>query len=67
MSNKETEASFNRDLSAQLQRHQAVTDLKIENLTAEVAKHNGFAQRVPVIEEKVKNLENDIKELKTAH
>lgn len=64
--NKETQLAFNRDLSTQLQKHQAVTDLKIENLTKEVAKHNNFAQRVPVIEEKLKNFEDDIKELKEA-
>lgn len=32
---------------------QAVTDTKIENLTAEVRQHNDFARRIPVIEEKV--------------
>ena len=29
-------------------------DVKIENLTAEVARHNAFAQRLPVVEERVK-------------
>lgn len=36
--------------------NQAVTDTKIEELTREVRKHNGFAERMPVLEEKVENL-----------
>ena len=33
---------------------QAVTDTKIEELTREVRQHNGFAQRMPVVEEQIK-------------
>ncbi len=36
---------------------QAVTDTKIDNLTREVRYHNDFAKRIPVLEEKVRNLE----------
>ena len=36
---------------------QAVTDTKIDELTREVRYHNDFAKRVPVLEEKVRNLE----------
>lgn len=32
---------------------QAITDTKLEALTAEVRKHNNFAERLPVLEEKV--------------
>ena len=38
---------------AKLEMHQAVTDTKIEDLTREVRKHNNFAERVPVLEEKI--------------
>lgn len=34
-----------------------VMNTRIEELTREVRAHNGFAQRMPVLEEKVKNLE----------
>lgn len=44
-------------IDAKLDRHQAVTDTKIEELTREVREHNNFARRVPVLEEKVANLE----------
>jgi hypothetical protein len=43
--------------------HQAVTDEKIENLTREVQKHNGFAEKIPVIEEKIKVANNRIADL----
>ena len=33
---------------------QAVTDTKIDELTREVRLHNGFAQRMPVVEEQIK-------------
>lgn len=45
-------------ISTKLQVHQAVTDEKIENLTREVRQHNEFAIRIPVIEERIKNMEN---------
>ena len=44
-------------IEAKLERHQAVTDTKIDELTREVREHNNFARRIPVLEEKVANLE----------
>lgn len=38
----------------QMEISQAVMNEKIETLTREVREHNNFAQRVPVLEEKVK-------------
>lgn len=46
---------------------QAVTDTKIEELTREVREHNNFARRMPVVEEQIKNLSGDIRELKRYH
>ena len=43
---------------------QAVMDQKIEELTREVRAHNNFAQRVPVLEEKVKVANHRIEDLK---
>lgn len=42
---------------------QAITDTKLEELTREVREHNGFAQRMPVIEEKIDNLEKRVEKL----
>ena len=44
-------------IEARLEKHQAVTDTKIDELTREVREHNNFARRIPVLEEKVSNLE----------
>ena len=43
---------------------QAVTDTKLEELTREVRAHNNFAQRVPVLEEKMKVADHRIDDLK---
>lgn len=43
---------------------QAVTDTKIDELTREVRKHNNFAERMPVVEEQVKNIFHQIDEIK---
>lgn len=40
--------------------NQAVTDTKIDELTREVREHNGFARRMPVLEERVRSLEHRI-------
>ena len=42
---------------------QVVMDQKIEELTREVRAHNNFAQRVPVLEEKVKVANHRIEDL----
>lgn len=45
--------SLSDKVAHQLEVAQAVTDTKIEELTREVRMHNNFAQRVPVMEEKI--------------
>ncbi len=44
-------------------RSQAVTDTKLEELTREVREHNGFARRLPVVEERLNSLGHRISEL----
>lgn len=46
---------------------QAVTDTKIEELTREVRLHNGFAQRMPVVEEQIKVINHRIEDLEQYH
>ena len=55
-----TNISSNRRVEANLKTAQAVTDTKLEELTREVREHNHFARRIPVLEEKVQNLERRI-------
>ncbi len=42
---------------------QAVTDTKIDELTREVRLHNGFAQRMPVVEEQIKVINHRLSDL----
>lgn len=44
-------------------RSQAVTETKLEELTREVRAHNNFAQRIPVLEEKMKVADHRIADL----
>ena len=46
---------------------QAVTDTKIEELTREVRIHNGFATRVPVMEEQIKVINHRIADLEKSN
>lgn len=50
--------SANKKVEQSLRTAQAVTDTKLEELTREVREHNGFAHRIPVLEEKVRSLEH---------
>ena len=46
---------------------QAVTDTKIQELTREVRLHNGFAQRMPVVEEQIKVINHRLEDLEGFH
>ena len=45
---------------------QAVTDTKLEELTREVREHNGFAQKIPVMQEQIKVINHRIDDLEDA-
>lgn len=40
--------------------HQATTNVKIDNLTNEVQKHNNFAERIPVFEEQIRSINDRV-------
>lgn len=40
--------------------NQAVTDTKIDELTREVREHNNFAKRMPVVENEIQHIKDDI-------
>lgn len=48
-----TAANTRATVTHKLETAQAVTDTKLEELTREVRKHNNFAERIPVLEEKI--------------
>ena len=52
-----------QSMDAKLDKQQAVTETKLEELTREVRAHNNFAQRVPVLEEQIKVANHRIADL----
>ena len=54
-----TTKSGNDKIQHELDKHNAVQDTKLEELTREVRQHNDFATRIPVIEQRVTALEKE--------
>lgn len=52
-----------QSMDAKLDKQQAVTETKLEELTREVRAHNNFAQRIPVLEEQMKIANHRIADL----
>ncbi len=52
-----------RKTADSIQTSQAVTDTKIDELTREVREHNGFARRMPVVEEQIKVINHRLTDL----
>jgi sensor histidine kinase regulating citrate/malate metabolism len=50
---------------ARIEQRQAVMSTKLENLTDEVRRHNEFAQRMPVLEEKIAVANHRISDLES--
>lgn len=50
----------NDKIQHDLDKHNAVQDTKLEELTREVRQHNDFATRIPVIEQRVTALEKEM-------
>ena len=46
---------------------QAITDTRIQELAREVREHNGFAKRMPVVEEQIKVMNHRISDLEAFH
>ena len=63
MSNKSTENKIQQQLIV----NQAVYDTKLEALAREVREHNNFAKRMPVVENNIKHIEDEIHRLEDYH
>lgn len=62
-----SKANFNKavmEMKAEFDKHNAIQDTKMDELTREVREHNNFARRMPVVEDQIKRLQDDVKELK---
>lgn len=58
-----TVTNGNKKMENQLDKKQAITDTKLEELTREVREHNNFAKRVPILEEQMKVANHRIEDL----
>lgn len=54
----------NKDITNKLDKHQAVQEERISNLTDEVRKHNGFAERIPRLEATTEQVSKDVISIK---
>lgn len=63
ISNKQTESKIQHQILI----NQAVTDTKLEELTREVREHNNFAKRMPVVENEIKHLKEEVNHLEDYH
>ena len=52
-----------RKMEAGMETALAVTETRLEELTREVREHNGFARRMPVVEEQIRVLDRRIEGL----
>lgn len=59
LQNRATQAK----VASEIEKHQAVTDTKLDELTREVREHNNFARRMPVVEEQIKVINHRIADL----
>lgn len=60
---KKQSEDMSRDIQHRLETSQAVTETKLEELTREVREHNGFARRMPVVEEQIRVANHRIRDL----
>ena len=63
ISNKSTENKIQQQLIV----NQAVYDTKLEELTREVREHNNFAKRMPVVENEIVHIHDELNKLEGYH
>ena len=55
-----TSNATSKKTDAKLDKTQAIMEVKLQTLTDEVKKHNSFAERMPVLEERVNGIEREL-------
>lgn len=58
-----TNSKSNSEIQHKIETQQAVFETKLDGLTAEVHKHNKFAERMPVVEEQIKVINHRLEDL----
>lgn len=61
ISNFSSNKKLVNDIKLEITAYHASTDEKIKELTREVREHNNFAQRMPVVENDIKHINDEIK------
>lgn len=51
------------EMDAKLDKQQAVVETELKNLTAEVKRHNNFAEEIPTLKADIKNIEKRMDKL----
>ena len=46
---------------------QAVTETRMDELTREVREHNNFAKRMPIVENEIKHINQEVQKLNSYH
>ena len=57
---KEENTKVINEVKLEVTKKQAITDTKIEELTREVREHNNFAKRMPVVENEIVHIKDNI-------
>jgi hypothetical protein len=63
VSNFSSNKKLVNEIRLEFTKYQVSTDEKITELTREVREHNGFAKRMPVVENEIKHIEEKMCEL----
>lgn len=61
ISNFSSNKKLVNDIKLEITSYHASTDEKIKELTREVREHNNFAKRMPVVENDIKHINDEIK------
>ena len=60
IANSSSNKKLVNDFKLEVVKTQAITDVKLEELTREVREHNNFAKRMPAVEEGIENLKEKV-------
>lgn len=62
-----TNISSNKSIESKLMVAQGITDTKIDNLTEEVKRHNGFADKIPRLETRMDGIEKRLDKIENGN
>ena len=67
ISNLTSNKKLVNDIKLEITAYHSSTDEKIKELTREVREHNNFAKRMPVVENDIRHIEEEIKQYHKGH